>query len=656
MYRTFFQKNLVRKSEIKIIQVNIGNKCNQSCKHCHLECSPYGNKNMNRKTAEQILKKIIEIRPEMIDITGGAPEMNKNLSYFIKELSEHNIKTAIRTNLTILDDPEYNHFIDLYRRNRVKIIASLPSLNSAETDKQRGQMVFEKSIKILKKLNDIGYGKGDLELDLVQNPIGDYISDIKQIEKDYRETLYSNYGITFDKFISITNIPIGRFREYLLTSGNYEKYLDILVNNFNYETVDNLMCKKIISIDYEGFVYDCDFNLALNNRIKGYENIKFWEINFDDFNPIVSCGEHCFACTVRRGSSCYGTLIKDETTDVRDVVKYYYSSEVKKTTDLKTGACCSPDSIPSYIKDILLMIEPEIIEKYYGCGSPIPTALDGLNILDIGCGTGLDCYVLSKLVGAKGHIYGIDMTEEQIAIAKKYISIHTERFGYSEPNITFIQDYIENINRHFRKESIDLVISNCVVNLIEDKETVLKHIYDILKTGGEFYFSDIYSDRRIPEDLRNNKILYGECLGGALYWRDFERIAKKVGFLDPRIVSKRLIDIKNEELKNLVGNINFYTITYRLWKIEGLEDACEDYGHIAVYKGNIKESFFRFVLDNSHIFEKDKPERICGNTALMLSKTRFKKYFEIIGDFKQHFGQFNCNKENKNYDNFKSCC
>jgi radical SAM/Cys-rich protein len=611
---------------------------------------------MNRKTAEQILKKIIEIRPEMIDITGGAPEMNKNLSYFIKELSEHNIKTAIRTNLTILDDPEYNHFIDLYRRNRVKIIASLPSLNSAETDKQRGQMVFEKSIKILKKLNDIGYGKGDLELDLVQNPIGDYISDIKQIEKDYRETLYSNYGVTFDKFISITNIPIGRFREYLLTSGNYEKYLDLLVNNFNYETVDNLMCRKIVSVDYEGYVYDCDFNLALNNRIKGYETIKFWEINFDDFNPIVSCGEHCFACTARRGSSCYGTLIKDETTDVRDVVKYYYSSEVKKTTDLKTGACCSPDSIPSYIKDILLMIEPEIIEKYYGCGSPIPTALDGLNILDIGCGTGLDCYVLSKLVGAKGHIYGIDMTEEQIAIAKKYISIHTERFGYSEPNITFIQDYIENINRHFRKESIDLVISNCVVNLIEDKETVLKHIYDILKTGGEFYFSDIYSDRRIPEDLRNNKILYGECLGGALYWRDFERIAKKVGFLDPRIVSKRLIDIKNEELKNLVGNINFYTITYRLWKIEGLEDACEDYGHIAVYKGNIKESFFRFVLDNSHIFEKDKPERICGNTALMLSKTRFKKYFEIIGDFKQHFGQFNCNKENKNYDNFKSCC
>lgn len=656
MYQTFFQKNTIRKSEIKIIQVNVGNKCNQSCRHCHLECSPYGNKSMNRERAELILNKLIEIKPELVDFTGGAPEMNENLAYFIKELSGRNIGITVRTNLTILDNPEYSHFIDLYKKHRVKIIASLPGYSNRQVDEQRGKGVFEKSMKILKKLNDIGYGKGDLELDLVHNPIGDYIFDIKQIEKDYRETLYSNYGITFNKLISITNIPIGRFREYLLTSGNYEKYLALLVNNFNHETVENLMCKRLISVDYEGFVYDCDFNLALNTRIKGYENARFWEINFDDFTPVVSCGEHCFACTARKGSSCYGSLIKDETTDVRDVVKYYYGSEVKKTTDLKTGACCNPDSVPQHIKDILLMIEPEIKEKYYGCGSPIPNVLDGLKVLDIGCGTGLDCYVLSKLVGANGHVYGIDMTEEQISVAKKYLSVHTERFGYVEPNITFIHDYIENINKYFEKGSLDLIISNCVVNLVENKEKLLHHIYDILKFGGEFYFSDIYSDRRIPEDLKNNKILYGECLGGALYWKDFERIAKKAGFIDPRIVSKRIVDIKSDEIKSLVGNINFYSITYRLWKIEGLEDACEDYGHIAVYKGGIKESPFRFALDSSHVFEKDKPERVCGNTALMLSKTRFRKYFEIIGDFRNHFGQFDCNKQNKDESNFTSCC
>jgi SAM-dependent methyltransferase len=179
-----------------------------------------------------------------------------------------------------------------------------------------------------------------------------------------------------------------------------------------------------------------------------------------------------------------------------------------------------------------------------------------------------------------------------------------------------------------------------VVNLIEDKERLLRQIHKVLKYGGEFYFSDIYADRRLPEHLRKNPVLYGECLGGALYWKDFERSAGKAGFFDARVVSKRVVDISNEEIKKLIGNITFYSITYRLWKIKGLEDACEDFGHVAVYRGGIPESPFKLPLDGDHVFEKDKPERVCGNTALMLSETRLSKYFEVIGSFAQHFGLF----------------
>jgi hypothetical protein len=185
-----------------------------------------------------------------------------------------------------------------------------------------------------------------------------------------------------------------------------------------------------------------------------------------------------------------------------------------------------------------------------------------------------------------------------------------------------------------------MVISNCVINLVENKAHVIGEIYKMLKFGGEFYFSDIYADRRIPDRLRNNHVLYGECLGGALYYKDFEKIARSTGFSDPRIVSKRTVAITNEEVKKLVGNICFYSITYRLWKLKDLDDSCEDYGHIAVYKGGLPEAPFKFQLDGSHIFEKNKSEKVCGNTALMLSETRFKDYFQIAGSFEEHFGEF----------------
>jgi ubiquinone/menaquinone biosynthesis C-methylase UbiE len=283
-----------------------------------------------------------------------------------------------------------------------------------------------------------------------------------------------------------------------------------------------------------------------------------------------------------------------------------------------------------------------------------------MEILDVGCGTGRDCYVMSKLAGAKGFIRGIDMTDNQITVAKKYIDEQTAVFGYSRPNVEFILDYIENLHKNIETESVDVVTSNCVVNLTKNKEVILRQVYEILKFGGEMYFADIYADRRATKEITQDPVLRGECLGGALYYRDFERIARKAGFSDPRVVSKRPVNIANEEIKSMVGNIKFYSITFRLWKLEGLEQTCEDYGHIATYNGQILESPFKFELDSGHVFYKNKPERICGNTALMLSKTRFKKYFEVVGSFDEHFGEFqtcsNADQDSKQDSGGLSCC
>jgi len=326
--------------------------------------------------------------------------------------------------------------------------------------------------------------------------------------------------------------------------------------------------------------------------------------------------------------------------DILQSVKDYYGNVLKSNKDLKTTACCTSDSIPAYLKEILPEIAHEVTSKFYGCGSPIPLVLDGMRVLDVGCGTGRDVYLAARLVGEGGFVSGIDMTEEQIGVAKKHIREHTKRFGYPKENVQFIHDYIETLPKHFSGESLDLVMSNCVINLVKDKEGVVNQIYKILKFGGEFYFSDIYADRRVPEELRENPVLYGECLGGALYYKDFERIARKAGFIDPRIISKEVVDITNDKIKDLIGNITFYSITYRLWKLRGMEDGCEDYGRIATYLGTVPEAPHRFVLDNTHLFEKNRPERVCGNTARMLMDTRFKDIFRVTGSFDEHFGLF----------------
>lgn len=654
----YLSKISITRKSLSVIQINLGNLCNQSCNHCHIEASPNGENIMTREIAQKIINKLQTLKVKNIEFTGGTPEMNPNLDLFINQLKGKEI--SVRTSLSVLASEKYRHFIDIYKANNVKIICSLPSLSQDIANTQRGDKYFKTAIETLKRLNDVGYGQ-DLTLDIVYNPVGDFLPPSQDhLEVKYKQHLKENYGIVFSKLSTIVNVPIKRFKQYLINNNKYSDYLDLLFKNHNHATWENVMCRTLLNIGHDGRIYDCDFNYALGIPVKGYENAFFWDIQFDTFTPEIIVAEHCLACTVNRGSSCHGELTSSRVNlDIKESVKEYYGKELTSTKDLKTSACCNLDEVPEYIKEISPMIADEIIMKYYGCGSPIPMAIQGAKILDLGCGTGKDSYIASKLVGEEGNVVGIDMTDEQISVAQKYVSHQTKEFGFKKNNIYFIHDVIENLDRHIPNSSIDVVISNCVINLLKDKKYVLNKIFNALKEGGEFYFSDVYADRRLPEYVKNNKIIYGECLGGALYIRDFEEMAKSVGFSSPMIITKREIQIDDKDIKKLTGNIKFYSITYRLFKIEGYESGCEDYGQIAIYRGGIKYSENVFTLDNEHIFEKNRPVMICGNTARILSRSRFNRYFEIIGSFDEHFGAFIPGEKPPKADNVKKsspCC
>ena len=324
-----------------------------------------------------------------------------------------------------------------------------------------------------------------------------------------------------------------------------------------------------------------------------------------------------------------------------DSVKDYYGKELQGSADLKTDACCTPDNFPAHLKPIMAKIHPEVSGKYYGCGLVAPELLEGLRILDLGSGSGQDCYVLSAMVGEAGEVVGIDMTDEQLAVAERHIEHHREAFGFARPNVRFLKGYIEKLDElGLRENSFDVIVSNCVINLSPDKRAVLEGAYRLLKPGGELYFSDVYADRRVPEHLSRDPVLHGECLAGALYWNDFLNLAKRVGFADPRLVEDRPLQVDSAALKNKLGDINFYSATYRLFKLDNLEPACEDYGQSVVYRGTIPHSEDVFVLDKHHLIEAGKPFPVCGNSYRMLCDTRFKNHFEFSGNFDRHLGIF----------------
>lgn len=324
---------------------------------------------------------------------------------------------------------------------------------------------------------------------------------------------------------------------------------------------------------------------------------------------------------------------------MRDVVQDYYGKQLQSSDDLKTSACCDISNIPDWLKPLLANIHDEVLSRYYGCGLVCPALLEGCRILDLGCGSGRDVYALAQLVGASGHVVGVDMTDEQLAVAKQYQGYHVDKFGYD--NVTFLEGYIEQLDAlDLADNSFDIIVSNCVINLSTDKAAVMASVQRLLKPGGEFYFSDVYADRRIPQHLIADPVLYGECLSGALYWNDFRRLARAADFLDPRLVEDRPLEITDPVLAAKIGDIQFFSATYRLFKLAALEDACEDYGQAVIYKGSIEQLPHRFILDKHHAIETGRVFPVCGNTYRMLQESRFAPHFEFIGESSRHYGIF----------------
>jgi len=324
-------------------------------------------------------------------------------------------------------------------------------------------------------------------------------------------------------------------------------------------------------------------------------------------------------------------------------VQDYYGKVLQGSKDLKTSACCAVDSLPIHIRPILKQIHPEVQDRFYGCGNPFPLALEGRSVLDLGCGSGRDVYLLSKLVGPRGSVIGIDMTDEQLEVARRHQGWHAEQFGHAESNVRFVKGYIEDLRAAgIGDESVDLVVSNCVTNLSPDKPALFSEIMRVLKPGGELYFSDVFTDRRLSPELAEDPVLLGECLGAALYIEDFRRVMARLGCADIRIVSQAPLEIHDPEIARKLGNARFHSITYRVFKME-LEDKCEDYGQVATYLGSISESPHRFILDDHHLFEAHRPMLVCGNTADMLAQSVYSNHFRIDGrKHERHFGLFDC--------------
>jgi len=335
-----------------------------------------------------------------------------------------------------------------------------------------------------------------------------------------------------------------------------------------------------------------------------------------------------------------GTNLTDKEINMHSEVRDYYGKTLSGSDDLQTNACCD-ETPPDWLKAGLSILHEEVVNHYYGCGLVAPPLLKDTRILDLGCGSGRDCYLLSWLAGESGQVVGVDMTPEQLAIARRHRDYHARQFGYRHSNVDFLEGYIEQLDQlDLADNSFDIVVSNCVINLSPDKEKVLREVHRVLKPGGEFYFSDVYSDRRIDPELGRDPVLYGECLAGALYWNDFLNLAKKTGFADPRLVTDRPITIDNPAIAARLAPASFYSATYRLFRIEGLEPACEDYGQAVIYRGGIEQAPDVFVLDSHHHIERGRVFPVCGNTWRMLAESRFAPYFDFIGDFSTHYGIF----------------
>ena len=302
----------IYKEPIETLQINIGYKCNQACKHCHVNSSPLRTEKMSNEIISLIPKIIDKYKIKTLDITGGAPELHPEFKNLIASLSTKQVDIIDRCNLTIFFEEGYEDLPQFLAENRVIVTASLPCYEKDNVESQRGIGVFEKSINAIKILNDLGYGKKEngLQLNLVYNPVNPILPPSQEtLEKDYKKILFEKYNIFFNSLYTITNMPINRYEESLRREGKLNTYYKLLKENFNEKNLENLMCKKTISVNWLGEIYDCDFNQQINFREnKGPKTLFDLLDESFTFNYGVAVKEHCFACTAGAGSSCGGTL------------------------------------------------------------------------------------------------------------------------------------------------------------------------------------------------------------------------------------------------------------------------------------------------------------------------------------------------------------
>ncbi len=304
---------VLRPRSLEILQINVGYMCNQVCEHCHVDAGPDRKEIMTRETMEECLEVIRTTGAHTLDLTGGAPEMNPNFRWFVEQAAEAGIRDFIvRSNLTIIRaNKKYHDLPHFFAKHGVHVVSSLPHYTRGKTDKQRGDGVFDKSIKALQELNKAGYGipGSSLQLDLVYNPSGAFLPGNQQaLERDFKKALKEDFGIEFNSLFTITNLPIARFLDYLIASENYEEYMTALVDAYNPAAVSNVMCTNTISVSWDGWLYDCDFNqmlgLKVNNSVQHIRD--FQENILKDREIVIS--QHCYGCTAGAGSSCQGVV------------------------------------------------------------------------------------------------------------------------------------------------------------------------------------------------------------------------------------------------------------------------------------------------------------------------------------------------------------
>lgn len=303
----------LKPDETEIFQVNVGKMCNQTCKHCHVDAGPDRKEIMTRETMQQCLDALAQSEIKTVDLTGGAPEMNPDFRWFVEEIKKLNRHVIVRCNLTIiLANPKYHDLPEFFRKHKIEVVSSLPHFSARRTDAQRGEGVFEKSVRALRMLNEVGYGKEGtgLLLNLVYNPSGAFLPPAQSsLERDFKEKLSKEYGIIFNNLFAITNMPISRFLDYLVNTGKYEEYLQKLVDAFNPSAVANVMCRNTISVGWDGFLYDCDFNQMLDMTVakSAPQHISEFDISALEQREIL-VNQHCYGCTAGAGSSCGGEI------------------------------------------------------------------------------------------------------------------------------------------------------------------------------------------------------------------------------------------------------------------------------------------------------------------------------------------------------------